>query len=249
MKRVLFFIIGALITTVSSAQPISKSISLGADGSRGNFSSVGVTVKADIKKDTGKFTWALSPTYRWSEQSPYGQSAMNLYENEIYLTGNLSRKFGAWKILAFTEDEKSYMRNIQLRGSLGIGAAHDILERGGWDISVSEVILPEYYWSSIDQTKDNFTVRLSTRFKLEYESSLFKLSSTTLYQPAVFSDREVDYLNNLNMRSTNTVTYKIKKGYEIGILYVYSYQGYPYYINKAVSPSQETASLILKMAF
>lgn len=249
MKGLLFFSIAALIANLSSAQQISKSISLGADGSRGNFSSIGVTVKADIKKDTGKFTWALTPIYRWSEQSPYGQSKMNLYENEFYLTGNIARKFGAWKILAFTEDEKSYMRNIKLRGSLGLGAAHDILERGGWDISISEVILPEYYWSSIDPTKNNFTVRLSTRFKLEYESSLFKLSSTTLYQPAIFSDREVDYASNLNLRSTNSLTYKIKKGYEIGVLYVYSYQGYPYYINKAVSPSQETASLILKMTF
>lgn len=248
MKTIFAALIMIGLMNSTSAQ-ISKSISLGADGSRGNFSSIGVTVKADIKKDTGKFTWALSPIYRWSEQSPYGQTKMNLYENELYLTGNIARKVGAWKIMAFSEDEKSYMRNIKLRGSLGIGAAHDILERHGWDISVSEVILPEYYWSSIDQTKNNFTVRLSTRFKLEYESGLFKLSSITLYQPAIFSDRDVDYSSNLNMRSTNTLTYKIKKGYEIGVLYVYSYQGYPYYINKAVSPSQETASLILKMAF
>ena len=231
-----------------SAQ-VSKSISLGADGSRGNFSSIGVTVKADIKKDTGKFTWALNPMYRWSKQSPYGQTHMNLYEDELYLTANVSRKFGAWKIMAFSEDEKSYMRNIKLRGSLGLGVSHDILERGGWDISVSEVILPEYYWSSIDESKNNFTVRLSTRIKLGYESGLFKISSMTLYQPAIVSSNDVDYASNLNMRSTNTLTYKIKKGYEIGVLYVYSYQGYPYYINKAVSPSQETASLILKIAF
>jgi hypothetical protein len=141
------------------------------------------------------------------------------------------------------------MRKIRLRGSLGLGVARDIVESKGWDLSISEVILPEYYWSSSDQTKNNFTLRLSTRIKLGYETSLFKVSSITLYQPAIFSSNDVDYASNLNMRSTNTLTYKIKKGYEIGVLYIYSYQGYPYYINKAVSPSQETASLILKLSF
>ena len=248
MKKLLISVLLVGLINSGSAQ-ISKSISLGADGSRGNFSSIGVTVKADIKKDTGKFTWALTPTYRWSEQSPFGQTRMNLYEDEFYFTANVARKFGAWKIMAFSEDEKSYMRKIRLRGSLGLGVARDIVESKGWDLSISEVILPEYYWSSSDQTKNNFTLRLSTRIKLGYETSLFKVSSITLYQPAIFSSNDVDYASNLNMRSTNTLTYKIKKGYEIGVLYIYSYQGYPYYINKAVSPSQETASLILKLSF
>ena len=248
MKKLLISVLLVGLINLGSAQ-ISKSISLGADGSRGNFSSIGVTVKADIKKDTGKFTWAITPTYRWSEQSPFGQTRMNLYEDELYFTANVARKFGAWKIMAFSEDEKSYMRKIRLRGSLGLGVARDIVESKGWDLSISEVILPEYYWSSSDQTKNNFTLRLSTRIKLGYETSLFKVSSITLYQPAIFSSNDVDYASNLNMRSTNTLTYKIKKGYEIGVLYIYSYQGYPYYINKAVSPSQETASLILKLSF
>ena len=248
MKKLLISVLLVGLINSGSAQ-ISKSISLGADGSRGNFSSIGVTVKADIKKDTGKFTWAITPTYRWSEQSPFGQTRMNLYEDELYFTANVARKFGAWKIMAFSEDEKSYMRKIRLRGSLGLGVARDIVESKGWDLSISEVILPEYYWSSSDQTKNNFTLRLSTRIKLGYETSLFKISSITLYQPAIFSSNDVDYASNLNMRSTNTLTYKIKKGYEIGVLYIYSYQGYPYYINKAVSPSQETASLILKLSF
>ena len=248
MKKLLISVLLVGLINSGSAQ-ISKSISLGADGSRGNFSSIGVTVKADIKKDTGKFTWAITPTYRWSEQSPFGQTRMNLYEDELYFTANVARKFGAWKIMAFSEDEKSYMRKIRLRGSLGLGVARDIVESKGWDLSISEVILPEYYWSSSDQTKNNFTLRLSTRIKLGYETSLFKVSSITLYQPAIFSSNDVDYASNLNMRSTNTLTYKIKKGYEIGVLYIYSYQGYPYYINKAVSPSQETASLILKLSF
>ena len=248
MKKLLISVLLVGLINSGSAQ-ISKSISLGADGSRGNFSSIGVTVKADIKKDTGKFTWAITPTYRWSEQSPFGQTRMNLYEDEFYFTANVARKFGAWKIMAFSEDEKSYMRKIRLRGSLGLGVARDIVESKGWDLSISEVILPEYYWSSSDQAKNNFTLRLSTRIKLGYETSLFKVSSITLYQPAIFSSNDVDYASNLNMRSTNTLTYKIKKGYEIGVLYIYSYQGYPYYINKAVSPSQETASLILKLSF
>lgn len=49
MKKLLTSVLLVGLINSGSAQ-ISKSISLGADGSRGNFSSIGVTVKADIKR-------------------------------------------------------------------------------------------------------------------------------------------------------------------------------------------------------
>ncbi len=246
--KYLILIIVILSAQLSSAQT-TKSLSLGADGSRGNFSSVGVTLKADLKKDAGKYQYAWVSTYRWSEQSAYGKNTLNLYENELYGTGSITKQLGKWKLMAFTEDEKSYLRKIRLRGSLGLGLGHSIIKARGFDVVISEVILPEYYWSSESVSKNNFTVRASTRFKFEYVKGIFKTSSVTLFQPAVFSTRDVSFNDNLNLRSTNSISFKLNTVIELGVLYTISYQGYPHYLNKAVSPSQETASLMVKCNF
>lgn len=228
---------------------VKKSISFGGDGTRGNFSAVGVTTKLDLKKDTGTYQWNASGTYRWSQQSKYGSNDMNQYENEIYLTGNISKQIGKWKIIGFTEDERSYMRKIDLRSSVGLGLGRRLLKTKTLDIVLSEVILPEYYWSGVNTSSNNFTVRASSRLRLDYDNTVFKFSSITLFQPAIYSSREVSFADNLNMRSTNTISVKVKKNLEVGLVYTYSYQGYPYYITKAVSPSQETASVLLKYSF
>ena len=141
------------------------------------------------------------------------------------------------------------MRKIDLRSSAGLGLGVSIIKNKKFDIVFSEVILPEYFWSSIKVSNNNFTVRASSRLRANYESGLIKISSVTLFQPAIYSSREVSFLDNLNMRSTNTIAIKIKKNLEVGLVYTYSYQGYPHYITNAVNPSQETASVLLKYTF
>jgi hypothetical protein len=246
--RILILLIVLVLSQLSNGQ-ISKTLSLGADCSKGNFSSVGLTVKAEIKKDSGQYTWSINPNYRWSEQSPYGSHDMNLYENELYNTANLSRQIGKWKVLLFTEEERSFQRKINFRGSVGIGLGHSIIKNKSVNFNISEVILPEYYSSSSNSSMNNFTVRSSIRIRFDYTKQIFKLSSVTLFQPAIYSDRQVSFHDNLNIRSTNLVSVNVNKRYSVGLLYTLSYQGYPYYINKAVRPLQETASIIVGLIF
>ncbi len=246
--RLLILSIALMLSQLSNGQ-IAKILSLGADGSKGNFSSLGLTVKSEIKKDSGQYTWSINPNYRWSEQSPYGSHDMNLYENEFYNTANLAKSIGKWKVLVFNEEERSFQRKINFRGSLGIGLGHSIIKNKSINFNISEVILPEYYSSSSNSDMNNFTIRSSTRIKFDYAKSIFKLASITLFQPAIYSDRNVSFHDNLNIRSTNSVSISVTKKYSVGLLYVLSYQGYPYYINKAVSPLQQTASVMVSLIF
>jgi hypothetical protein len=243
--RYLILVTLLTLSQISNGQ-IAKNFSLGADGSKGNFSSLGLTVKTEIKKDTGNYTWAINSNYRWSKQSPYGKTAMALYESEFYTTANLTKSLNSnWKLMCFTEDEKSFQRKINFKSSLGIGLVRSILKNTKYTINISEVILPEYYSSSSNTSMNNFTIRASTRFRFDYVNSIVKVSSITLFQPAIYSDRQVSFSNNLNVRSTNSVSVNLNKKYSVGLLYILSYQGYPYYINKAVSPLQENASIIV----
>jgi len=243
--RYLLLVTVLLLAQIGNGQ-IAKNLSIGANGSRGNFSSLGLTVKAEIKKDTGNYNWSINSNYRWSEQSPYGTARMNLYENEFYVTANLTKAIGRnWKLMSFTEDEKSFQRKINLRSSVGLGFGLTVIKTKKCTLNISELVLPEYYSSSSNMDMDNFTVRASTRIRFDAIKSQIKISSITLFQPAIYSDRQVSFQNNLNIRSTNSINLTLTKKYSIGLLYILSYQAYPYYINKAVNPLQETASIII----
>ena len=244
-----YFIIAlCLIATTAHAQLV-KNLTVGGDAFDGNFRSIGFTAKGDIKKITPNYDWAANAAYRWSKQSKYGLQELIQYENEIYFTSSLSKNLGNWKVLAFTDDERSYMRGIDLRSSLGVGVGHYLIKSDKLDISLTEVALPEYYWSDVSSNYNNFTVRASTRLKVDYEKAPLKLSSVSLFQPAVLSTREVSFKENLTWRSANSIEFSVSKRVSIGMLYNVSYEGYPYHINKAVKPLQQTASMIFKYKF
>jgi hypothetical protein len=236
-----------LIIPIEAFSQTKGFISIGGDWNSGNFQSIGLTLRSELKKDSGNYQWAVSPTYRWSEQSKVGGGQLNLYENELYLTGNLTKSLAkSWKVIGFSENEKSYLRKIDLRSAAGLGIGVDLFNNGGFRISVSELILPEYYWSSLNTDLNNFNVRGSTRLKLEINGKLFKFSSINLVQPAIYSSRQVSFADNLNIRSNSSISIKIKDRYETGILHTLTYQGYPYYINKTIVPMQQGASIFFK---
>lgn len=192
---------------------------------------------------------AVNSTYRWSKQSKYGTSDLLQFEDEPYLSANLAKKIGKLKFIGFTENQRSYLRSIDLRSSLGLGLGYSIVKESLYDISISEIILPEYYWSSDNRVYNNSTVRASTRVKIDITKWKIKISSTTLFQPAVFSTRAVSFASNLTVRSTNSFDFHVSKKTTVGLLYSLTYDGYPYYINKAIKPLQQTASIMLKYKF
>lgn len=246
--RLIFLLL--LIIPIEAFSQTKGFISIGGDWNSGNFQSIGLTLRSEIKKDSGNYQWAIAPNFRWSEQSKVGGGDLNLYENELYLTGNLTRSLvKSWKVIGFSENEKSYLRKIDLRSAAGFGIGVDLLNLKGVRLSVSELILPEYYWSSLNTELNNFTVRGSTRFKLEINGKILKFSSVNLIQPAIYSSRQVSFADNLNIRSNSSISTKLKDRYEVGVLHTLTYQGYPYYINKTIVPMQQGASIFVKCTF
>ena len=156
-----------------------------------------------------------------------------------------SRVYGKWKVIAFTEDERSYTRNINFRGAIGAGAERILVKTSTVKLSVSEAILPEYYWSKSNDVNNNFTIRSSSRLKFELNVKSITASSVTLFQPSIFSDRKTNFADNLNLRSTNTVSIKVHNHYSVGLIYTISYQGYPHFVNSSVSPTQENLSILV----
>lgn len=246
--RLFLLTLSLIISTLANSQTIG-SISLGGNAVNGNYRAFGFNTKLDLKKTVGKYELASAATYRWSKQSKYGTTDLIQYEDESYLNANISMKLNRVRFIGFTENERSYMRSIDLRSSIGCGIGYSILTDSVFDILISEIILPEYYWSREDDSYNNSTLRASTRLKFEMDRGPIKVLSVTLFQPAVFSTRKVTFSENLNVRWSNSVDFKVTKRILVGVLHSLSYEGYPYYINKAVQPLQQTASIVLKCTF
>lgn len=245
--RIFLALIFILLTNQSLGQ-VKGFLSFGGDLNSGNFNSIGLTARGELKIDTNLKQFVISSAYRWSEQSS-GNNELKKYEDELYLTSNLSRSIKNWKVLGFAEAERSYLRKIDLRSSAGLGAGYEIFNGKGWSINISEILLPEYYWSDVNSQWNNFTIRASTRFKIEYESVIIKITSVSLFQPSIFSSRETSFLYNLNARNNTAVSVKIANKYEVGLSYVLTYQGYPAYINSTIRPTQQNSSVFLKYSF
>ena len=244
MKR-LFFTVFTLIFLSANSQ-ITGSFQGGGNASFGNCSLISFNVGADLKKECSRYAWTFSPSYRWSMRSPYGSNVLGLYEDETYVEASWSKPIGrGWKLIVFTEDERSFLRKIVLRSSLGVGVGQHVFNKGGFTITLSEVILPAYYWSEAKFT-NNMEIRSSTRLKVAYESDKVTVSSVSLYQPAIFSERLVSYEDNLNIRSANSVTFKTSLKFSIGISHLLIYQSYPHYINPSVKLAENNFSLVMK---
>ena len=248
MKRLalLFF----LITSVASAQ-FSETFSIGGDMFNGNYRAFGVTAKVDVKyKRADRYELSVTTTYRNSQQSKYGTSALVKYEDDLYLTSNLTRPLGSsWKVMSFTENERSFQRRINLRSSIGLGLGVKLVKTDRVEIVVSEVILPEYYWSSVNWIWNNLTIRASTRVRAEVSIGRSKFESVALFQPAVTSTRAVSFNDNLNWRLISTLDLPLTERASVRLMHTMSYEGYPYHINKAVNPLQQTASLMFKLSY
>jgi putative salt-induced outer membrane protein YdiY len=250
MKAIISTVLFLSLSVVVNAQhKLDGNVSIGADFVKGNYVSFDVYANAEFKQDSVMYSWDLVPSFRYSQQSQYGSSQLNLYEREAYNTGTISRKFGKWKIMGFTEEENSFMRNIDFRGTLGLGVGYELLHKKGAKITLSEAVLPEIYLSSISSSNHNFSLRSSTRLKMTYESKLIKFSSITLFQPAMLTSPSVAFKDNINMRSTSSLAFNISSRFAIGISYIMIYQSYSSYVNPAVVPLEHNTSFFVKYSF
>jgi len=242
-----------LILTFFSISAFSQnlgSIQIGGNTTTGTIQSYAFTSSLDFSKKLKNLMIGSNSTYRWSEKSVSGSNQLALFENEFYTMDYISLELKKqFKVLAFTEDQSSYTRKVKFLSSVGIGAGLSILTKGRFKLSFSEALMPEKYESELKSSYDNESIRSSSRLKIEYKLKKVDISSINLYQPSIYSEKNLKYSQNLNFRSTNSITMPLTKTYSIGFTYTDSYIGYSHYLNPKIKAEDKSTSLVLKVCF
>lgn len=136
-------------------------------------------------------------------------------------------------MICFGESENSYLKKIKFRGCLGLGYGYDIFRNDKVTIMISEVILPEEYYSDVNQSDNLFSLRSSTRVKFEYKGKV-TFKSITLIQPSLYSQPHVNFNDNINMRSNNSIDLKITKNMSVSLQTNLNFSTYPVYLDKKI---------------
>lgn len=193
MKKIL--IPALLFSVLCRAQKVS--LTLGGDYSRGNINIANVDFRSEIKQDSGKIVWAVSPTYRFT----YLIKDKRILNNETYVAISAETYKGKWKFLMLSENEKSENRKILYRGNLGLGVSYHFIENEKIKLVLSEVLLPEIFYSEISGQRK--ALRLSSRVKFLWKSGILSFSSTSVIQPSIINSPTILAKDNFIMRSQN----------------------------------------------
>lgn len=231
MKKIILAI-GLLIGGNCQAQ-VKGSFQIGGSANFGNYSMINLSGTADLSRTTQGSSFTILQSYRWTKKSAYGSNQLTQYENEPYISASWTKKEEEYRIMVFSESEASFLRKEKLRFAIGAGIGKTLKFKNGL-FSVSEIILPEKYWSKLGSSFDNMSVRASTRIKVLLSVGGLDISTVTLFQPPIWSQRTTRVGDNLNIRSTNTLSLKPVKHIAFSLTYNLIYQGYPNYINLAV---------------
>jgi hypothetical protein len=228
---------------------INKTLTLGTVANFGNLNSFNMNAQAGLAKDTGRITWSVLPTFQYTMIK--NKDDYETYEKETFFTSSISRHFGKWKIISFSDAENSYLRKIRFRVSSGIGLGYVLLHNSMFKISISEVIMPEYYLSEPSEedsvNRENFTLRPSTRFKLKY-SHKFTFESISFIQPAIWTSSDIRFKDNINFRTTNTLDAPIGKKISIGFQFIMQIFTLPNYFDDNVRIIDSKLSFIAKLS-
>ena len=240
-----------LIPFVSSAQ-LTGNISLSGDMHTGNYTSYGCTITADVKHDTGKFHYYVSPSFRYTEKTPLYSSHLVVYERETYINSGISYYSDPCnKLFLFSEFENSVLRKIAERASLGAGYGK-YANFKYFKVSLSEVILPEFYQSEV-YGYAHTSVRSSTRLKIETKVGIFNISSTTLFQPSIVTVPYVQWSDNICARSTNIVCINLTDHLMLGVNYTVTYDSYSHLIFEGtktpITSDQSSTTAFIKYKF
>lgn len=221
---------------------VTGNLSIGGEMIRGNANNLMADIRSEIKSDSLKVNFNVSPSFRYA----YLINERRTLNRETYMSSSLERKWHRLKLIAFNENENSYNRKIRYRGSLGIGAAYQLINNQNFKIDVSEIILPEaIFLEDVSRT----SIRLSTRIKVAYQKSNVKFTSITLLQPSVYSLPEISLKNNFNARTTNFFEVAFAKNFSFGAGFDAVMQTYPSYIDNEVKPLDTRTYCLIKYNF
>ena len=181
----------------------------------GNYNNYTLGSKLDLRLNVKNSSFELASSIRYTEYDP-GNSSFQLKENEKYNVISYSHYWKKLKLLCFSEQEKSYLRKVDNRYSIGVGIGYKFIESKTTKFEISEVILPEQV-NYINSAYNITSLRYSTRIKFIYTENRFKFSTINLIQPSLWNSKDVDYTNNFNIRSSTTFDFAIIKELSIGL--------------------------------
>jgi hypothetical protein len=248
MKKHLFSLFFIFLSFISKSQ--NYNFSLGGNVTSGNLSSYTLTVKTNLSSSEGKsYQFNFSPSVDYGKITNQ-QGKFELRKREFYSILNYEKQNGIFKFYIFSETENSYLRKIKLRGSIGTGISISIIKTDAQKLDISQFILPEIFWSSFNNQKDNLAFRLSTRIRYNLIGEKFKFINQILIQPAVYTilndGREISLKNNTNIRFNQSYDYSISKNLSIGISNDIIIQTYTSFINPKIKPFDSNLNLYFK---
>lgn len=246
----LFIIFSINSFSQSDSLILKKNINIGGNFTQGNFNFYSLNIKPELTAENKKNQLSFNPSFQYSQIKNNNQ-IFQLRERELYSSINYTKRFNEWRIILSNETEQSYLRKVDLRGSIGLGVGHKLVKTNNIEIDLSQMILPEYLISNFGTQFNSFSIRYSTRFKLIYKKNNLKFSLITFIQPSLYTVKSegqiIDFQDNINARSNANIEYSLQKWISIGISNQIIYQTYSASINKSIKPLDNTVNFFLKI--
>jgi hypothetical protein len=244
MKRYILSILFSLFVLTTFGQRVNTSATVGANVFGGNWESYLLNSQFSIGQDSTKITWSFNPTLFFGQVKD-ANGIWNTNQREFYATANATKKWNRNRVIAFGEVENSFLRKIQFRGAIGFGYGFDVINKEKTKLLISESYLIETYQSDINTSKNLTSIRLSTRIKFEHIGKV-KITSITLFQPSISSAPPVNFEDNINLRTNNTIEFPLNKTFSIGLQFNGFLSTYSTYVDSNVKSFDYNSLLVFK---
>ncbi|NBO22158.1 DUF481 domain-containing protein [bacterium] len=228
MKKILFIFL--FFCNICFGQSVKYTYNVGSNLYGGNTNYFLLSNQLNVGNDD----WSLNPQITYSEQK--NDDGWSLEQREFYCNANYNYQYNKISFILFSEGENSFLKEIKLRTSFGGGIGGYLIKKDKFEIFLSECLIPETYYTELSPDKDLNSLRSSTKLKLKHSIGFFKFTSNSLIQPALSSNKEVDFMDNLNIRSNNTIEVPFSKIISLGLQMNCFISTYSHFINKNVKP-------------
>ena len=247
-------LLSSLVSMACDSTSIKGSLSLIGNYSFGNYNFYTIGSKSDIRYKIGNSIFELSTSYKYTKNGIIkdvnlpSKDSFYLKEKEFYNVVSYAHSKHRLKFIAFSEQERSFLRKIDLRYDIGAGLGYKIINDKKIYFEISGVILPESNTYTV-KSDDILSLRFSTRLKFICEAKPFRFSNIILYQPSLWNSKNVDNSLNLNIRNTTTCDASIYKSISIGLSNDFVLQSYVHYIFPNKRSYDNTFTFYIKYCF
>lgn len=248
--RVIFLILFSFIIVDGFSQ--TYQFQVGGNYTSGNLVSYGLNIRGSILSKSESNQFNFSPSYDYGGLiNRVGD--FQLVRKEFISVFNYSKSHGRFKFYIYNEIENSLLRQIRIRGSLGLGASIKLIGTDRVNFDISQFILPEVFRSSFNNLRNNKALRLSTRIRYSNSWDRNKINSQLLYQPAVYTwmdtGNPIGISDNTNLRFLISYEFMLSKNLSLGCQGEVIVQTITTYINPLRKSYDSNSNLFVKGSF